>query len=115
MSTQLIIAGTTRRRAGGWAYTVVGAAAAAAEAAGGEWGASVSRMELCALVQGLGACGPGPVEIHLMGEGTLRTATEWMPAWKAAGWKREEFPAYDGRVVWRCDYDKSVRHPRDPL
>ena len=88
MSTQLIIAGTTRRRAGGWAYTVVGADAASAEAAGGEWGASVPRMELCALVQGLGACGPGPVEIRLTGEGTLRTATEWMPAWKAAGWKR---------------------------
>ena len=33
---------------------------------------------------------------------------------KAAGWKREEFPAYDGRVVWRCYYDKSGRHPPDP-
>ena len=37
-----------------------------------------------------------------------------LQAMKAAGWKREEFPADDGRVVWRCDYDKSGRHPRDP-
>ena len=88
MTTQLIIAGTTRRRAGGWAYTVLQSDAPIAEAVGGEWGGSGPRMELMALVEGLRACPAGPVEVRLTGEGTQRTATEWMPAWKAAGWKR---------------------------
>ena len=88
MSTHLIISGTTRRRAGGWAYTLSQADSPVSAAAGGEWGGSGPRMELMSLVEGLGACTPGPVEVRLTSEGTLRTATEWLPAWKSAGWKR---------------------------
>ncbi len=51
---------------------------------------------------------------HNMFWTVIATDPPALEAMKAAGWKREEFPAYDGRVVWRCYYDKSGRHPRDP-
>ena len=37
-----------------------------------------------------------------------------LEAMKAAGWERERFPDESGRIVWRCHYDTSGRHPPDP-
>ncbi len=89
MSTpQLFIAGTARSRAGGWSYTLAEAGAPVHEDTGGAWDATSPRMELLALVKGLEKAGSGPLEVVLTGDGTLRTATEWMPTWKAAGWKK---------------------------
>ena len=103
MTTTLLIAGTTRRRAGGWAYAILQSDTPVAEAAGGEWGSSSPRMELKALVEGLGACPAGPVTVRLTGEGTQRTAMEWMPAWKAAGWKRKS-----GNAIRNLDLVKAL-------
>ena len=37
-----------------------------------------------------------------------------LEAMKAAGWERERYPDESGRIVWRCYYDTSGRHPPDP-
>lgn len=88
MTTKLYISGSARRGAGGWAYTLEPDGQPVQEASGGEWGGTPTRMEYAALVAGLTKVSGGAVEVVLSSDALLRTATEWMPQWKAAGWKR---------------------------
>lgn len=88
MTTKLYISGCARRGAGGWAYALHPAAGPPSEAAGGEWGGTLTRMEYRALVNGLAEVATGEVEVCLTSDALLRTATEWMPQWQAAGWTR---------------------------
>jgi len=77
---------------GGWAFIlrhpVTGKAL---EGAGGERETTNNRMELTAVVRGLEALKrPSQVELFTDSVYVGKGLTEWMPKWKAAGWKRRE-------------------------
>ncbi len=55
---------------------------------GGELGTTNNRMELMAVIQALTALKrPCAVELYLDSQYVLKGITEWLPGWKAKGWR----------------------------
>ena len=55
---------------------------------GGELGTTNNRMELKAVIEALGALKrPCQVTLHVDSQYVLKGMTEWLPGWKARGWK----------------------------
>ncbi len=58
---------------------------------GGEWVSTNNRMELTAPIQALHALKrPCQVEIFTDSEYLKRGITEWLPRWRARGWRRKQ-------------------------
>ena len=58
------------------------------EVAGGEKLTTNNRMEMMAVIQALTALKrPCAVTLHLDSQYVLKGITEWLPGWKAKGWK----------------------------
>jgi ribonuclease HI len=77
---------------GGWAYVLRHVASGKEkQAAGGEPETTNNRMELLAVIRGLEAL-KRPVRIELVTDSVYvgKGLTEWMPKWKARGWRRKE-------------------------
>ena len=77
---------------GGWAYILLHPASGKrVENSGGEPETTNNRMELQAVVEGLGAL-TRPTEVELQTDSVYvgKGLSEWMPKWKAAGWRRKE-------------------------
>ena len=65
--------------------------AGASVSAGGERQTTNNRMELMAVISGLSALKqPAQVELFTDSEYVRKGLTEWMPKWKANGWRRKE-------------------------
>ena len=77
---------------GGWAYILKHPATGkVVEAAGGESSTTNNRMELQAVIAGLGALKRrSSVEIVTDSEYVARGCREWLPGWKRNGWRRRE-------------------------
>ena len=77
---------------GGWAYILVHPATGkTVEQSGGERETTNNRMELQAVVEGLTALKrPTIVELQTDSVYVGKGLSEWMPKWKAAGWRRRE-------------------------
>jgi ribonuclease HI len=77
---------------GGWAYILVHPATGkTVEQSGGEPETTNNRMELQAVVEGLTALKrPTIVELQTDSVYVGKGLSEWMPKWKAAGWRRRE-------------------------
>lgn len=77
---------------GGWAFILRHLATGKVmEAAGGEVESTNNRMELTAVVRGLEALRrPCRVELFTDSVYVGKGISEWMPKWKANGWKRRE-------------------------
>ena len=77
---------------GGWAYILRHPASGkTVEASGGEASTTNNRMELGALINGLEALKmPTEVEVVTDSEYVARGCREWLPGWKANGWRRRE-------------------------
>ncbi len=77
---------------GGWAYILRHPATGKeVERSGGERVTTNNRMELMAVVKGLEALTrPSAVELLTDSVYVGKGLTEWMPKWKANGWKRRE-------------------------
>jgi len=77
---------------GGWAYILVHPASGkTVENSGGEPETTNNRMELQAVVEGLAALTrPTIVELQTDSVYVGKGLSEWMPKWKAAGWRRKE-------------------------
>lgn len=77
---------------GGWAYILRHPATGkTVEASGGERESTNNRMELSALIEGLGALKkPSEVEVVIDSEYVAKGCREWLPGWKRNGWKRRE-------------------------
>ena len=77
---------------GGWAFILRhGATGKEKEASGAERETTNNRMEMSAFIRGLEAL-KRPASVELVTDSTYvgKGLTEWMPKWKAHGWRRSE-------------------------
>jgi len=72
---------------GGWG-ALLKSADAKKELCGGELGTTNNRMEMTAVIEALAALKrPCQVTLHVDSQYVLKGMTEWLPGWKARGWK----------------------------
>jgi ribonuclease HI len=72
---------------GGWGV-LLKSGATEKELYGGELGTTNNRMELMAVIQALRALKrPCAVTLYLDSQYVLKGITEWLPGWKAKGWR----------------------------
>jgi ribonuclease HI len=96
---------------GGWAYILRHPASGKEiEASGGEAMTTNNRMELTAVIQGLSAVKkPSRVEVWSDSLYVLKGLEEWLPGWKAKGWKTAGKKPVKNVELWRrLDELKSV-------
>ncbi|NOY42350.1 MAG: ribonuclease HI [Planctomycetes bacterium] len=77
---------------GGWAFLLRHPASdKQLESSGGERETTNNRMELIAVIEGLAAL-KKPTHVELFTDSVYvgKGMSEWMPKWKANGWKRKE-------------------------
>jgi ribonuclease HI len=78
---------------GGWAFLVINATSGAAmERCGGERETTNNRMELMGAIMALRSLRKEglTVQLHSDSQYVIKAASEWIPGWKARGWKRKE-------------------------
>lgn len=72
---------------GGWG-ALLKSSDAQKELWGGELGTTNNRMEMLAVIEALAALKrPCKVTLHVDSQYVLKGMTEWLPGWKARGWK----------------------------
>jgi len=72
---------------GGWGV-LLESGSTRKELFGGELGTTNNRMELMAVIQALSALKrPCAVTLYLDSQYVLKGITEWLPGWKAKGWR----------------------------
>jgi len=72
---------------GGWGV-LLKAADSQKELFGGELATTNNRMEMTAVIEALSALKrPCQVRLHVDSQYVLKGMTEWLPGWKARGWK----------------------------
>ena len=85
---------------GGWAALLI-AGETRKEVSGAETETTNNRMELMAAIQGLGAlkrrC---KVRLYTDSKYVLQGATEWLPAWKARGWRTADKKPVKNQDLW---------------
>ena len=73
---------------GGWGVLLCALDGTRKELCGGELATTNNRMEMMAVIQALTALKrPRAVTLHLDSQYVLKGITEWLPGWKAKGWK----------------------------
>ncbi len=91
---------------GGWAFILRHPATGKQmERSGGERETTNNRMELTAVVEGLAAL-KKPTKVELFTDSVYvgKGMSEWMPKWKANGWRRKEgtkFVPVKNEDLWR--------------
>jgi ribonuclease HI len=69
---------------------------------GGEASTTNNRMELMAVIQALEALKrPCAVTLYLDSQYVLKGITEWLPGWKAKGWKTASKQPVKNAELWR--------------
>ncbi len=100
---------------GGWAFILRHPATGKElERSGGERESTNNRMELTAVVEGLSALKkPTSVEIFTDSVYVGKGMIEWLPKWKANGWRRKEgtkFVPVKNEDLWRQLDEQLARH-----
>jgi ribonuclease HI len=100
---------------GGWAFILRHPATGKElERSGGERESTNNRMELTAVVEGLSALKkPTSVEIFTDSVYVGKGMSEWLPKWKANGWRRKEgtkFVPVKNEDLWRQLDEQLARH-----
>ena len=73
---------------GGWGVLLRSPDGTEKELCGGELGTTNNRMEMMAVIQALQALKrPCAVTLYLDSQYVLKGMTEWLPGWKAKGWR----------------------------
>ncbi len=86
---------------GGWG-ALLRSGAAEKELWGGEHDTTNNRMELTAVIQGLAALKrPCRVSLYLDSQYVRKGITEWMPGWKARGWKTAAKEPVKNQDLWQ--------------
>ena len=100
---------------GGWAYVLRHAnSGKEKEASGAERETTNNRMELTAVIRGLESL-KRPAGVELLTDSVYvgKGLTEWMPKWKANGWKRKQGSQLKEVVnedLWRLLDELAARH-----
>jgi ribonuclease HI len=86
---------------GGWGV-LLRAGGTQKELYGGEASTTNNRMELMAVIQALEALKrPCAVTLYLDSQYVLKGITEWLPGWKAKGWKTASKQPVKNAELWR--------------
>jgi len=87
---------------GGWAYILRHPATGKEiEGSGGEAQTTNNRMELRAVIEGLGLLKkPSVVELYSDSQYVLNGLKEWMKSWKARGWKTADKKPVKNQDLW---------------
>jgi ribonuclease HI len=86
---------------GGWGV-LLKSGATEKELYGGELGTTNNRMELMAVIQALMALKrPCAVTLYLDSQYVLKGITEWLPGWKAKGWRTASKQPVKNAELWR--------------
>jgi len=86
---------------GGWGV-LLRSGATQKELYGGESSTTNNRMELMAVIQALEALKrPCAVTLYLDSQYVLKGITEWMPGWKAKGWKTASKQPVKNQELWQ--------------
>ena len=94
---------------GGWG-ALLRSGAVEKELFGGEFETTNNRMELQAVIQALSALKrPCHVSLYLDSQYVRKGITEWMPGWKAKGWKTAANQPVKNVDLWQR-LDDLVRH-----
>jgi ribonuclease HI len=101
---------------GGWAYILQHPASGQArEVSGAEPATTNNRMELMGAIEGLQSLKrPCQVELVTDSQYLAKGLTEWLPRWKAQGWRRKEsggFKPVQNEDLWRR-LDELANHHR---
>ena len=73
---------------GGWGALLRSEDGSEKELCGGEPGTTNNRMEMMAVIEALGALKrPCHVTLNVDSQYVLKGITEWLPGWKAKGWR----------------------------
>jgi ribonuclease HI len=84
------------------------------ELCGGEAATTNNRMELMAAIQALEALKrPCKVELHTDSQYLRTGITEWLPAWKARGWKTAAKAPVKNDDLWKRLDEARKRHDVD--
>jgi ribonuclease HI len=98
---------------GGWG-AVLTSGAHEREIWGGEGATTNNRMELTAAIEALGALKrPCRVELHTDSKYVQSGITEWLPLWKARGWRTMTKGAVKNEDLWRKLDEARLRHEVD--
>jgi ribonuclease HI len=86
---------------GGWGV-LLRSGSTVKELYGGERSTTNNRMELTAVIKALEALKrPCAVTLHLDSQYVLKGITEWLPGWKAKGWKTASRQPVKNAELWR--------------
>jgi ribonuclease HI len=100
---------------GGWAFVLRHVASGKEkEASGSERETTNNRMEMTAVIRGLEAL-KRPTAVELLTDSTYvgKGVSEWLPKWKANGWRRREggrFQPIKNEDLWRQLDELLERH-----
>ncbi len=84
------------------------------EISGGEGGTTNNRMELMAAIQALETLKrPCKVELHTDSQYVRNGITEWLPGWKARGWRTASKAPVKNEDLWRRLDEARLRHEVD--
>jgi len=86
---------------GGWGAVILVPGRDPRELSGGKKEATNNRMELVAAIEALGALdGPHRVELFTDSTYVRQGITEWLPKWRASGWKTAGKKRVKNRDLW---------------
>jgi ribonuclease HI len=95
---------------GGWA-AILRSGEHEREISGGDAATTNNRMELQAVIEGLGALRkPSAVTIHTDSRYVMDGVTKWLPRWKANGWKTADKNPVKNDALWRALEEALERH-----
>ena len=98
---------------GGWGAVLI-SGAHEREIWGGEGATTNNRMELTAAIEALEALKrPCRVELHTDSKYVQSGITEWLPLWKARGWRTMTKGAVKNEDLWRKLDEARLRHEVD--
>ncbi len=95
---------------GGWG-AVLASGPHEKELSGGTPETTNNRMELTAVIEALRALKrPCQVVIHTDSEYVMKGLTEWLPGWKARGWKTAAKKPVKNADLWQTLEQEAARH-----
>jgi len=100
---------------GGWGAILIDPKTGAArEMRGGERDTTNNRMEMLAAIEALKALAkPGlSVLVHSDSQYVIKACTEWMPGWKAKGWKKSGGPLKNVDLLKELDRLLAIQRVR---